>query len=73
MLDRIESRCRCWRKSRLAARIALRGRLGTTNARDKRLAKILVKDIEVASYLVDQGFAVLCAEKGLNYHELVAR
>lgn len=72
MILRIDSRCRCFRKSRLGARIALRQRLGKVTERDRRIARILVEDHEVAGYLVDQAFAGLCAKKGLNYHELVA-
>ena len=69
---RIENRCSTWRKSRLAARIALRARLGRLSARDRRIARSLVGDQEVASYLVNQAFAGLCARKGLDYHGLVA-
>ena len=45
---------RCWRKSRIAARILLRQEAGKTTARDVRLAQILAADKGVTSRLIDQ-------------------
>ena len=45
---------RCWRKSRIAARILLRQEAGKANARDVRLAQILAADTGVTSRLIDQ-------------------
>ncbi len=45
---------RCWRKSRIAARILLRQEAGKANARDVRLAQILAADNGVTSRLIDQ-------------------
>lgn len=45
---------RCWRKSRIAARILLRHEAGKTTARDVRLAQILAADKGVTSRLIDQ-------------------
>ena len=68
---RNECRWTCYRKSRIAARIALRQMLGKITDRDIQVAKALKGDKEIAAYLVDQNLAGLCADKGLNYHELV--
>ena len=43
-----------WRKSRIAARILLRGEAGRLTARDIRLARILAEDQGVTSRLMDQ-------------------
>ena len=45
---------RCWRKSRIAARILLRREAGKTTARDVRLAQFLAADTGVTSRLIDQ-------------------
>jgi hypothetical protein len=45
---------RCWRKSRIAARILLRHQAGRATARDERLARILSADNGVTSRLIDQ-------------------
>jgi hypothetical protein len=45
---------RCWRKSRIAARILLREEAGTLTARDVRLSKMLAADQGVTSRLIDQ-------------------
>lgn len=45
---------RCWRKSRIAARILLRQEAGRLTARDIRLARMLAADRGVTSRLMDQ-------------------
>ena len=45
---------RCWRKSRIAARILLRHEAGRTTPRDARLAQLLAADKGVTSRLIDQ-------------------
>jgi hypothetical protein len=45
---------RCWRKSRIAARILLREAAGKLTERDVRLAKVLAADKGVTSRLIDQ-------------------
>ncbi len=45
---------RCWRKSRIAARILLRQERGITSRRDVRLASVLAADKGVTSRLIDQ-------------------
>ena len=45
---------RFWKKSRIAARILLKKRGGTLNARDLRLARKLADDPEVSNRLIDQ-------------------
>ena len=45
---------RCWRKSRIAARILLRHQAGKTTVRDARLAQVLAADKGVTSRLIDQ-------------------
>jgi hypothetical protein len=45
---------RCWRKSRIAARILLRREKGIVSARDLRLAAVLAADNGVTSRLIDQ-------------------
>ncbi len=45
---------RCWRKSRIAARILLRHQAGKTTSRDVRLAQVLAADKGVTSRLIDQ-------------------
>ena len=45
---------RCWRKSRIAARILLRHEAGRTTQRDARLAQLLAADKGVTSRLIDQ-------------------
>ncbi len=50
---------RAWRKSRLAARILLRKEAGRMSPRDRRLARILSQDTEVANRLIQQGLYFL--------------
>jgi hypothetical protein len=45
---------RCWRKSRIAARILLREQAGRLTRRDERLARRLAADRGVTSRLIDQ-------------------
>jgi hypothetical protein len=45
---------RCWRKSRIAARILLREEAGRLTPRDVRLARVLADDHGVTSRLIDQ-------------------
>lgn len=50
---------RCWRKSRIAARILLRHDAGRASARDIRIARILADDRGVTSRLIDQALYAL--------------
>jgi len=45
---------RCWRKSRIAARILLREREGRLSARDVRIGHMLARDPGVTNRLIDQ-------------------
>jgi hypothetical protein len=54
LANRRETLDRCWRKSRIAARILLRQEAGRTTARDVRLAQMLAADQGVTSRLIDQ-------------------
>jgi hypothetical protein len=45
---------RCWRKSRIAARILLREETGRLTARDVRIGHMLAKDPGVTNRLIDQ-------------------
>ena len=45
---------RCWRKSRIAARILLREEQGRLTARDVRIGRTLAKDPGVTARLIDQ-------------------
>jgi hypothetical protein len=65
-----------WVKSRIAARILLRGVDGRLNRRDRRFASRLAKDTGVTDRLIDQALASICAEKRLGpdyYHDVVRR
>jgi hypothetical protein len=65
-----------WVKSRIAARILLRGIRGELNGRDRRLARRLANDRGVTDRLIDQALASICAEKRIpveEYHVLVQR
>ena len=50
-----------WRKSRLAARLLLKKRARSWNARDRRLAAQLVADPAVTNRLIDQAVSFLTA------------
>jgi hypothetical protein len=56
----------CWVKSRIAARILVRGYYGRLCVRDRRLAGRLASDQGVTDRLLDQALASICAEKGLG-------
>jgi hypothetical protein len=45
---------RCWRKSRIAARILMREQEGRLSARDVRIGRMLSKDSGVTNRLIDQ-------------------
>ena len=45
---------RCWRKSRIAARILLREEQGRLTARDVRIGRTLAEDPGVTARLIDQ-------------------
>ncbi len=65
-----------WVKSRIAARILLRGINGVLNQRDRMLARRLADDRGVTDRLIDQALASICAEKRIpleEYHVLVER
>lgn len=52
---------RCWRKSRLAARLLLKKERHPWNARDRALAARLADDPGVTNRLIDQAIAFLTA------------
>jgi hypothetical protein len=65
-----------WVKSRIAARILLRGVNGRLNRRDRNFARRLASDRGVTDRLIDQALASICAQKRLplaEYHVLVQR
>jgi len=65
-----------WVKSRIAARILLRGINGGLNQRDRRFARRLANDRGVTDRLIDQAIASICAQKRIpleEYHVLVQR
>ena len=65
-----------WVKSRIAARILLRGINGGLNRRDRTLARRLAADHGVTDRLINQALASICAEKRIpveEYHVLVQR
>jgi len=59
-------RDRSWVKSRIAARILLRGVRQQLQKRDRRLARDLSKDPAVTDRLIDQALASICAEKQIG-------
>jgi len=64
----------CWVKSRIAARILLRGYRRRLLSRDRRLARRLANDCGVTDRLLGQALASICAEKGLSpeeYHAIL--
>ena len=64
----------CWVKSRIAARILLRGYHRRLLPRDRRLAHRLANDSGVTDRLIGQALASICAEKGLpaeEYHAIL--
>jgi hypothetical protein len=65
-----------WVKSRIAARILLRGLNGGLNRRDRKFARHLANDRGVTDRLINQALACICAEKHIpleQYHVLVQR
>lgn len=56
-------KARCWRKSRMAARLLYRKLKGPLNARDEALAKKLRVDPEVENRLVQQALYYLGGER----------
>jgi hypothetical protein len=65
-----------WVKSRIAARILLRGVSGGLNRRDRKFARHLADDCGVTDRLINQALASVCAEKHIpveQYHVLVQR
>lgn len=58
-----------WVKSRIAARILLRGQRGVVSARDKRLARQLAADDAVTDRLLGQALSSICAEKKIGLKE----
>jgi hypothetical protein len=61
---------RCWRKSRIAARILLREDQGRLTARDVRIGQMLAKDPGVTNRLIDQA---LYGFSGRKYRLAVSR
>ena len=59
----------CWVKSRIAARILLRGYRGRLLPRDRRLARRLASDRSVTDRLLGQALAGICAEKRLPHED----
>jgi hypothetical protein len=71
MLDRGRERLdRCWRKSRIAARILLREEKGSLTARDVRIGRMLADDPGVTPRLIDQA---IYGFSGKQYRVAVAR
>ena len=62
-------RDRSWVKSRIAARILLRGFRQRLQKRDRRLALRLAQDPAVSDRLIDQALACICAEQGIRTEE----
>jgi hypothetical protein len=58
-----------WVKSRIAARILLRGERGTVSSRDKRFARLLAQDEAVTDRLLGQALSCICAEKKIGLKE----
>jgi len=73
MVYDFQVRDNCWVKSRIAARILLRGYHGRLVPRDRRLAAWLARDPGVSERLIDQALASICAGKGLNDYHAVLR
>jgi hypothetical protein len=65
-----ETMDRCWRKSRIAARILLREEAGRLRARDIRIGHMLAKDPGVTNRLIDQA---LYGFSGRKYRLAVSR
>ncbi len=61
---------RCWRKSRIAARILLREEQGQLTARDVRIGRQLAADPGVTARLIDQA---LYGFSGKRYRVAVSR
>ncbi|HTG44377.1 MAG TPA: hypothetical protein VK633_07575, partial [Verrucomicrobiae bacterium] len=61
---------RCWRKSRIAARILLREEQGRLTLRDVRIGRMLAKDPGVTNRLIDQA---LYGFSGRKYRLAVSR
>ena len=67
-------RDRSWVKSRIAARILLRGVRHELQNRDRLIARRLSKDPAVTDRLIDQALACICAEKQIapeDYNAIV--
>jgi hypothetical protein len=65
---------RCWRKSRLAARLLYRTMAGPLSARDQRLARNLSRDPEVENRLIQQALYYLGGKRKYEIdRKLVAR
>lgn len=64
------SKPRCWRKSRIAARLLYRKLRGPLNARDQALAQKLRNDPEVENRLIQQALYYL---GGNRKHEIDRR
>lgn len=58
-----------WVKSRIAARILLRGERGTLSARDIRFARMLAQDEAVTDRLLGQALSSILAEKKIGLKE----
>jgi hypothetical protein len=58
-----------WVKSRIAARILLRGERGALSARDKRYARMLARDEAVTDRLLGQALSSILAEKKIGLKE----
>jgi hypothetical protein len=61
---------RCWRKSRIAARILLREEAGTLTRRDVRLGRKLAADSGVTPRLIQQA---IYGFKGRKYQQELSR
>jgi hypothetical protein len=61
---------RCWRKSRIAARILMRDQEGRLTARDVRIGRLLAQDPGVTNRLIDQA---IYGFSGRKYRLAVSR
>ncbi len=63
MESTFRSESKCWRKSRIAARLLLKMRRQSWSARDRHLATFLADDPGVTNRLIDQAVSFLTARK----------
>ena len=71
MVYDLHVRDNCWVKSRIAARILIRGHYGRLVPRDRRLAARLARDPGLSDRLLGQALASICARNGNDYHAVL--